>query len=314
MNLVLLIKNRPGIKVKDIARIFETCERTIYRDFNTISLAGFPVYSATGKGGGYFIKKDCFLPPLRFTCEEAASIFMASKFFLHQKGFPYQQEIQLGMAKLEGILEKDNKEYLQKIDKKISVYLGKLKDCQSYSSTFQQINKAIIEKIQIDITYYSITRDKLTSRVLDPFHLMFRNGFWYFIAFCHWRNEIKIFRIDRIKDIQLTNKTFQIPKEFSLASYMGKSWQVFRGDGKPRKVEIKIFPPASRWVKEEMRHPTQQIINLNNEAILFKAEVSSLLEIKKWVLQLGSSAQVLKPEELKKEIVEEIEGMRRQYI
>jgi predicted DNA-binding transcriptional regulator YafY len=313
MNLVLLIKSHPGIHVRDIAKSFDISERTIYRDFNTLSLAGFPVYSSPGKGGGYFIDKDCFLPPLRFTCEEAASLLIAAKIFLYQKGFPYQKNIQLALSKIEGILESENKKYMQKIDKKISVYLGKMKDYQSYDTIFQQINKAIIDKNQIIITYYTITRNKQTLRTVNPFHLMFKGGFWYLIAFCHWRNEIKIFRIDRIKDIQQTNKSFSIPSNFSLPSYLGKSWQVVRGDGETYKIEIKIFPPASRWVREEVRHHTQKITTLDNETILFTAEVPSFIEIKKWVLQLGSCAQVIEPEELKNEVLEEIDGMRERY-
>ena len=313
MNLVLLIKNRPGIKVQDIAHIFEICTRTVYRDFKTLALAGFPVFSMPGKRGGYFINKDCFLPPLRFTCEEAASILIAAKVFLKQKGFPFQEYIQLALAKIEGILENENKQYMQKIDKKISVSLGKLKEYQEHRDTFRKLNQAILEKRQIEISYYTITRNKLNKRTVDPFHLMFRGGFWYLIAFCHWRNEIKIFRIDRIHSITLSDITFQIPFDFSLSSYMGKSWQVVRGDGKPNKIEIKVFPPASRWVREEMRHPTQEIIPLENEAILFQAEVTSFIEIKKWILEMGSCAQVIKPEELKKEIIEEIEGMRERY-
>ena len=314
MNLVLLIKNRPGIKVKDIARIFQTCQRTIYRDFVTLSLAGFPVYSSSGKGGGYFIDKDCFLPPLRFTCEEVASLLIAAKFFQKQKGFPYQKDIQMSLAKIEGVLEKENKQYMQKIDKKISVYLGKMKDYQSYDTIFQQINKAIMDKRQITMTYYTITRNKQTIRTVDPFHLMFKGGFWYLIAFCHWRDEIKIFRIDRIKDIKLSNETFNIPSAFSLSSYLGKSWQIVRGDGETYKIEIKIFPPASCWVREEVRHHTQKITTLENDTILFTAEVPSFIEIKKWILQLGRCAQVIKPEELKKVVIKEIEGMRGRYI
>jgi len=313
MNLVLLIKNNPGIPVKKIAEIFNISERTAYRDFITLSLAGIPVYSAPGRGGGYFIDKDCFLPPLRFTCEEAASILIAAKFFQSQKGFPYQQHIQLALEKIEGVLETENKQYMQKIDKKISVFLSKFKDYQQYNAIFQDINKAIMEKRQIKITYYSISNDEITKRNLDPFHLMFRGGFWYLIAFCHLRNEIKMFRIDRIRDIELTDKSFQIPADFSLSSYIGKSWNVVRGEGEVYQVEIKVSPPASRWVREEVRHPTQKIIPLENENILFKAEVSSLTEIQRWVLQLGSCAEVVAPEELKKDVIKEIEGMRGKY-
>ncbi|GAB4118312.1 MAG: WYL domain-containing protein [Candidatus Caldatribacteriota bacterium] len=313
INLILLIRNQPGIKVKDLANIFETCKRTIYRDFNTLSLAGFPVYSAPGKDGGYFLTPDYFLPPLRFTCEEAASLLISIKFFLKQKGFPYQEHIQLALAKLEGALGSDSRDYIQKIDKQISIYLGKLKDYQDYNDVFQKINQAILEKRQIQIKYYTITRDKLTDRKLDPLHLMFKGGFWYLIAFCHWREEIKIFRIDRIREITLTKNIFQTPTDFSLSSYLGKSWQVVRGECEPQKIEIKIFLPASRWVREERRHPTQEIIPLNDEVILFKVEVDSFIEIKKWILQLGSCAQVLQPKSLREEIQEEIEGMRERY-
>ena len=313
MNLVFLIKNNPGIHIKKIAESFNISERTVYRDFITLSLAGIPVYSATGKGGGYFIDEGCFLPPLRFTCEEAASILIAAKFFQKQRGFPYQQHIQLALEKIEGVLETENKQYMQKIDKKISVFLSKFKDYQQYSTIFQETNKAIMEKRQIKITYYSISNDEITKRKLDPIHLMFRGGFWYLIAFCHLRNEIKMFRIDRIKALQMTDIIFQVPADFSLASYMGKSWQVVRGEGEAYQVEIKIFAPASRWVKEEKRHPTQKIIALENGDILFTAEVSSLSEIKSWILQLGSYAEVVKPKELKEEVIEEIKKMRRRY-
>ena len=313
MNLILLLTNKPGIKAKKIAEFFDISERTVYRDLNTLSSAHFPLSSTTDKGGGYFIEKDYFLPPLHFTCEEAASILIACKFFRSQKGFPYHKNIQIAMAKIEGILETENKQYMQKIDKKISVFLSKFKDYQQYNTIFQDINKAIMEKRQIKITYYSISSDKITKRNLDPIHLMFRGGFWYLIAFCHFRNEIKMFRIDRIKDLQLTDKIFQVPKEFSLASYMGKSWQVFRGEGEIYQVEIKIFSPASRWVKEEKRHPTQKIIALEKGDILFTAEVCSLSEIKRWILQLGSCAEVIAPEELKKEVTEEIKEMGRRY-
>jgi predicted DNA-binding transcriptional regulator YafY len=77
MNLILLLTNKPGIKAKKIAEFFDISERTVYRDLNTLSSAHFPLSSATDKGGGYFIEKDYFLPPLHFTCEEAASILIA---------------------------------------------------------------------------------------------------------------------------------------------------------------------------------------------------------------------------------------------
>lgn len=79
MNTIVILKARPGIPVKDLAQIFNTSYRTIYRDFESLIFAGFPVYSFPRPHGGYYIDKNCFLPLLRFSPEEAASFIPGKK-------------------------------------------------------------------------------------------------------------------------------------------------------------------------------------------------------------------------------------------
>jgi predicted DNA-binding transcriptional regulator YafY len=311
MNTIIILKAHPGIQVESLAEIFNTSIRTIYRDFKSLNFAGLPVYSSTGPHGGYYVGEQCFLSPLRFTYEEAASLFLAGSFLLQQKGCPYQKNIHLALLKIENLLEKDNKRYIQEVKDKISFNVQKLKDYEEYSETFDLLNKAMLEKRKINLKYYTISRDKLTIRTINPYHLMFRQGVWYLIAFCHWRKKTKIFRVDRIKEITISNDTFETPSDFSLSAYMGKSWQVVRG--KDQTIKVKIYPPISRWVKEEIRHSTQKIEELSDGSIIFSAEVSGIIEIKKWILGMGSSAEVLSPQTLRKEIQEEIEGIKRRY-
>jgi len=311
MNTIIILKSHPGIKVKNLAQIFDTSYRTIYRDFQSLNSAGLPVYSSTGPHGGYYIDKHYFLPPLRFTGEEAASLFLAGNFLLQQKGFPYQKYMQLALLKIENLLEKNNKKYIRDVKDSISFNIQKLKDYEDYNEIFSQLNKAILEKRQAHLKYYTISRDKITTRTVNPYHLMFRQGVWYLIAYCHWRKETKIFRIDRIKEIEVSEEKFEIPAKFSLSTYMGKSWQVVRG--KDQKIRVKIYPPASRWAKEEVRHPTQKIKKLPDGSIIFSAEVSGLIEVKKWILGMGKCAEVLAPKSLRKEIEKEITGMRERY-
>ena len=311
VNTIIILKAHPGIQVESLAEIFDTSIRTIYRDFRSLNIAGLPVYSSTGPHGGYYIHEHYFLPPLRFTGEEAASLFLAGNFLLQQKGFPYQKDIRLALFKIESLLEKENKKYIQEVKDKISFNIQKLKDYEEYSETFDLLNKAILEKRKINLKYYTISRDKLTNRTINSYHLMFRQGVWYLIAFCNWRKKTKIFRVDRIKEIAISDDTFETPSDFSLSAYMGKSWQVVRG--KDIGIKVKIFPPASRWVKEEIRHSTQKIEELSDGSVIFSAEVSGLIEVKKWILGMGSSAQVLAPQSLRKEIQEEIAGMERRY-
>lgn len=311
MNTIIILKTHPGVKVKNLAQIFNISYRTIYRDFKSLDFAGLPVYSSTGPNGGYYIDEHYFLPPLRFTGEEAASLFLAGNFLIQQKGFPYQKDIRLALLKIETLLEKKNKKYINEVKDTISFNIQKLKDYEEYSETFTLINEAILNKRQVHLKYYTISRDEITTRTINPYHLMFRKGVWYLIAYCHLRKEIKIFRIDRIKEIRLSNEKYDIPSDFSLSTYMGKSWQVVRG--KDQVIKVKVYPPVSRWVREEIRHPTQEIEELTDGSIIFSAEVSGLIEVKKWILGMGSCAQVLSPESLCKEIEEEIVGMEKRY-
>ena len=311
MNTIIILKTHPGIQVMSLAQILNISCRTIYRDFKTLDLAGLPVYSSTGPHGGYYIDEHYFLPPLRFTGEEAASLFLAGNFLLQQKGFPYQRDMHLALLKIENLMEKDNKKYIHEVKDSISFNVQKLKDYEDYSEAFALLNAAILNKRQVNLKYYTISRDEITTRTVNPFHLMFRKGVWYLIAYCHWRKEIKIFRIDRIKELHVTEDTFTVSSKFSLSEYMGKSWQVVRG--KDQNIRVKIFPPVSRWAKEELRHSTQKIEKLSDGSIIFSAEVSGISEVKKWILGMGSCAEVLAPQILRREIEEEISGMKKRY-
>ncbi|TFG91591.1 MAG: HTH domain-containing protein, partial [Candidatus Atribacteria bacterium] len=171
MNTIIILKAQPGIPVESLARILNISCRTVYRDFNTLALAGLPVHSSTGPHGGYYIDEHYFLPPLRFSGEEAASLFLAGNFLLQQKGFPYQKNMHLALLKIENLLEKDNKKYIREVKDSISFNIQKLKDYEDYSETFALLNEAILNKKQVHLKYYTISRDEITTRTVNPCHL-----------------------------------------------------------------------------------------------------------------------------------------------
>lgn len=76
---IIISKTHPGVQLKNLAQIFNASCHTIYRDFKSLDFAGLPVYSSTGPHGGYYIDEHYFFPTLRFTGEEAASLFLVRK-------------------------------------------------------------------------------------------------------------------------------------------------------------------------------------------------------------------------------------------
>ena len=157
-----------------------------------------------------------------------------------------------------------------------------------------------------------MSSNQTTKRKLDPYNLFFNNGAPYLYAFCHLREEKRIFRIDRIKKLKLIAETYKLPDDFSLAEELDNAWGVEQGK-EEMEVEVKFSGRAARFVPEYHWSDKQEIEEISENEIVFKVKTGSREEIKKWILGYGSEAEVLHPEDLRQEMQQEIEKMRDNY-
>ena len=153
--------------------------------------------------------------------------------------------------------------------------------------------------------------EKQLERVVHPYHLRFREGAWYLIGFCSLRNDVLIFAVDRIRNLEVLYKKFEYPADFNIEKYLEGVWGIMRGE--PYQVAIRFDPFQARWIRERPLRDGESLEELPDGGVVFKAEVSGLTEIKQWALSFGSHSEVLEPEELREEIRREIEGMREIY-
>jgi predicted DNA-binding transcriptional regulator YafY len=120
-----------------------------------------------------------------------------------------------------------------------------------------------------------------------------------------------MFKLMRIEDVEILDETYHLPADYTVHSYLRDTFSLTRG--KEYIVEIQFFHPASIWVAEKLWLPTQKIVALKNDSILFKARVDGLEDIKKWVMGFGRLARVLKPQELVDQIIQETCEIRKLY-
>lgn len=193
----------------------------------------------------------------------------------------------------------------------MSLMVTSLRNYSPWGKSFRIINNAILNNSRVTMVYSSYASQSVSERKVDPYHVLFREGFWYLIGHCHTRRETRIFRIDRISDISLAGENFDIPKDFSIRDYLGKSWRIGKGD--EIEVAVKFHQPVSRLISEGAWHPTQRLEHLPGGEVIFRAEVEGTWEIKKWILGWGSSAEVLAPPELRDEIRRELREMAGRY-
>src|SRR6056297_248073 len=297
-------------EAKDFAEYFEISERTFHRDKKIMEELGVPIYYDN------HLKEYKILDNFRFKApnldqKETEAVLLAAKEY-QNRSFPMKKELESGLAKVYNSLPEFLKNSMGSYIKNYEIISDPFVELEEHQQKFDKLKKAINEEKKIQVNYYSMSSDQTTERKLDPYNLFFNNGAPYLYAFCHLREEKRIFRIDRIKDIKITAQDFLLPDDFSLADELDNAWGVEQGKDE-MEVEIRFSGRAARFVPEYHWSDQQEIEEIGQNQIIFKVKTGSREEIKKWVLGYGSEAEVLKPAELRKEMQLEIEKMLENY-
>jgi predicted DNA-binding transcriptional regulator YafY len=109
----------------------------------------------------------------------------------------------------------------------------------------------------VQLRYFSAGRNATTRREVDPYRLWYAQGGLYLIAFCHWRQEVRLFAVERIKSLTVTDHPFQLPLNFDLDAYIRDTIGVMRG--KPATIELLLDKATAAWARDRIYHPSQQI-------------------------------------------------------
>jgi hypothetical protein len=128
---------------------------------------------------------------------------------------------------------------------------------------------------------------------------------------CHVHDEIRMFVLDRIRLLHVTDERFILPHDFDLNTYLKDSFGVIRTD--PEKVVIRFDSSPERFLKENIRHPSQEFTKDKDGSVLLTMEVGGLLEVMSWVLGFGRQAEMLEPAHFRGAVAEEIEAAAARY-
>jgi predicted DNA-binding transcriptional regulator YafY len=202
-------------------------------------------------------------------------------------------------------------QYLEKIEESFEVGSKPYKQYDRLRETIDRISAATRHRRNIEIDYFTMSRKKKTRRKVAPYKIWFFDGAFYLVGNCGLREDIRIFALDRIKSLKLTDETFEMPEDFTVEDFMRTSFGVFHG--KPRNVRIRFAAEIAGYISEKIWHATQTITPQKDGSILFEARVAGTDEIKFWVMSWGAKAQVLSPESLRNEIISEAEDTLRNY-
>lgn len=204
--MVLLDKNRIGAQA--LAQMFEVSQRTIYRDVETINMAGIPILSIPGVGGGFEIMEEYKLEKKVFSSSDLSAILMGlSSLSSMVRG----EEVVQALAKVKSFIPADQaKEISLKANQiyiDLSPWLGN-RNVQPYL----ELVKTALERNKLLAFDYVDRHGTRTTRTAEPYQLVLKNSHWYWQGYCHTRKDFRLFRLSRTLNLHMLEQTF-IPKE-----------------------------------------------------------------------------------------------------
>jgi predicted DNA-binding transcriptional regulator YafY len=228
------------------------------------------------------------------------------------KGTVFYDSLEALFQKIKTTLPSESLAYMDRVEQTLHIGFKPHKDFKRFREIIKQINEAAVSQRTIDMIYKTMSRGgEENRRKVDPYKVMFFDSTFYLIGLCHLRSEIRMFVLDRIKMMNITEETFEIPSDFDLETYMQSPFKVIHD--KPVQVTIRFDKKAAGYIKEKIWHHSQKIEPQKDGSIIFSAEVAGTDEVKHWVLSWGVNAEVLSPDSLREEIAIELRDTLTKY-
>lgn len=305
-----IVKN-PYIDINHLKEILEVSDRTVDRYLEQLRYDfGAPIaYDKSRRG--YYLKEKWDFPLPKLTTGEVFLIIVSTNLLKQFKGTPIEREIDSLEKKLELLIPDEVSMQQEEIRSALSVNLTPIKVRADVKETFEKVLNAIKERRSILIKYHTISTGETKDRKVDPYHIFNSSGVWYFSGYCHLRNEVRDFAMDRVQSIKDLEEHFEIPDWFSPDKYLGEAFRIYKGDIK--KVRVHFDPYEARWIRERIWHESQEIKELKDGSVIMEVE-GNPEELKRWILSFGAHAEVLTPLELRREIKEEVKKLSERYL
>jgi predicted DNA-binding transcriptional regulator YafY len=291
--------------VESLPEDFPKNSRTIRRDLEALEAVGFPLVTDQVDGQTRWKLLEGFrdIPALGFSATELMALIFSRNLLKPLEGTEIQASLSSALMKASAALPPQGHEYLREMERIFAVGLGPHKSYLRHREIIDRIAEAISRARSAQMRYESVARNATTRREVDPYRLWYAAGGLYLIGYCHLRKDVRMFAVERIRSIALTDHPYQLPLGFNVEEYVQDALMVMRG----RRIEVELLfsKAAAAWVKDKVWHPSQETNGLKDGRLRMTLKVADTIELVGWILSFGSQVRVIKPDALRQKVKEE---------
>lgn len=282
-------------------------KRTVYRDLEGLSKAGFPVYEEPDNEDSRLMRWKCdatlrLAKSLILSPRELVALYLARHALSPLKETPFFEDIELVFKKIEGLIGSKGNKYLEELSKGIHFAPGPLWGLGLASDVIDTVRDCCDEGHVLSVKYRSQNSGDFRERKLGPQFIYFTQGSIYLVAEDLETRTIKIFSLPRMSDPKRLDEEYLV-KSVDPNRFFENTFGVFHS-GEPEKVKLLFTPVLSEFIRERRWHSSQKIVGNEDGSVELTLHVSLTVELVNWVLGFGAHVRIVEPLELREKILD----------
>jgi len=304
VGILVILLGKERVQAKDLAERFGVSTRTILRDVEAINLAGIPIVTFQGEGGGISIAEGYRLDRSVLSGEDMASVLSMLKGI---DGAVSSRKHEILIEKIRNSLPSSQREKLETSLNRLVIDFSPWKDNERQKKKLALINRAVDANLELDFSYVNM-EGQSTRRKVEPYSLILKTQVWYLYAWCLLREDYRFFRVSRMSDLTLSGTTFapremQLPKRDSMDGGWNK-------EGRMVNLDLAFDKEMASVVYDMFSDAIETLVD-------GRLRVSTSLPDCNWMygflLSFGPTLEVLGPEHVRRGVAESAKAIARKY-
>lgn len=308
--ITMLMLGRRRIGAKELADRFEVSLRTVYRDMETLNQAGIPIVSYAGEGGGYEIMEQYRLERQFLTMEELQAMVIALKGIRQAME---EREIGRLLDKVGAMLSGAEQNLLTNASEQMVVDINPWGGGTQDKAKVALLREAIRDRRIVRFAYTDMAGER-SERLCEPMRLVLKGLVWYVYGYCLKREDFRLFRLSRVRELVRTDDVFERREEPEVRPL---TWESMAIGDRSNFIEIVLrFAPVARTRAEDYfgtQDSTQWMEEQPDGSLLVRSKQPDEPWLHLWLLGFGTSVYVESPPELAAAVRERAAEVLRLY-
>ena len=302
ISIIMVLLNHDKISAGKLAEMFEVSRRTIYRDLESIELAGVPIVTEPGINGGISIMKQYKVDKRVFTSDDLQKLMIGLNSVSNALS---ASELTGILEKIKGLIPAEQAQKIEQFAEKISIDVAPWISNKDYRQILNIIRDAF-EKNRLITFGYMDSNGEVSSRKVEPYKLVSKAGNWYMQAYCTMRNDYRTFKLSRMTDVAMLGETFTYRDD--KPARIG-----FEPDTRNKLTQVRLLIHASQ--RGYLTEVFGELKFTPYEADKFITEIPFMEDNYCYgiILSMGIWCECISPQHIREEVVRRIKTMLSQY-